>query len=119
MKQLISEIFTDAAIASEDAFERALMDCEVFDAFNKALEEGIEKLKMYCSEREISFDPERMEKDYLTICGKFYEKVHKLIFDDYNGIICEFCDYVDELTDTKRLLNLTEIMSKEFTATQE
>ena len=110
MKQLISEIFSDAANASKNAFERALMDCEVFDAFNKALEEGVKKLQLYCNMYRISFDPARMEKDYLTICGKFYEKIHKFIFDDRNGIIREFCDYVDELTDK---------MSKEFTVTQE
>ena len=104
-RELLMEILNDAAQASEDAFERALMNSEVFDAFNQALDEGLEKVQMLLTEREISYDPLRMEKDFLNMRNRFYDSVYKLIFDGYRGIVAKYCDYVDELTDK---------MSKEF-----
>ena len=104
-RELLTEILNDAAQASEDAFERALMNSEVFDAFNQALDEGLEKVQMLLTEREISYDPLRMEKDFLNMRNRFYDKVYDIMFKERDGIITEFCERIDELTDK---------MSKEF-----
>lgn len=106
MKRLITELLNEAGQASEDAFERALMRSRVVEAFSDTLLDGLDKLEMYYTEREINFPREHVKHFLLTCIQRYEDKAQRIMFNEFDSILAEFCKRVDKLTDG---------MSKEFT----
>ena len=97
--EFFDEAIQETVQAGKDAFERALMNGDISDAFNRALEDACEEAKLHCMGREISFDSERIKDKAFTLRNKFDDAVQDIIYASFDGISAEFCGRLDNLSE--------------------
>ena len=106
--KIFDEAIQESIQAGKDAFERALMNSDICDAFSQALEDAFERAKLNCFEREISFASERIAKKLSSLRHQFEDEVQDIMYAKFDSILSEFCEQLDDLSE-----NLIEKFNRE------